>query len=681
MTFFHKSPWAALACALLLSTASAQTQPWRAWSDALPRPALEEAQDKVAELQATACGESGNAGALLAQLENHLGNASPLSPQALQAALDSAGLQPPAQRPVALSLSSALAHAQAWLEQHDPAGLKALAASEDARSAAKAKAAALEATLLNKPNAAAAALLTAHRLDPKDAETLVNLGGALVVLALPNEALAVLDAANQLPLPIGGALGWSPQAVALNNRGVALLDLGQAGSAEPLFRQALRLTPDLVEARSNLARALACTGKTAEAATLLRASGRRTAQPTPATPGTPVTPTGVPPAEVTSDDDPEGTEETTRPIEWAFDISHGKGVNLPNLKLPGSPKEALELNASYGALSTTLVGRVHGLAQQQSQLISSLGAQRLGEPPLVQLRQAALDAALVQSRREPRIRSLWTATEQADREVQRVIDGFNQEFSGFYAQTAGQVDALPRLQALCIPAMSSATNSWRAAMNLYATRLAKAAEAQYRLETGLAANSSDSQWHLFASLTAEHTAVNSYATLVNSAAQWTGLVTTLATVCVESETTSLVQEVAGPLHTPRADLCSGTMDHLSLSVSIKVVQISVSCDKASLKVASPGWIGAFGKVDKSFTSGDVTVSAGAEIGAEVPLTSAGIKAAGGFYVTLNAEGEFKDVGVLAEAKASLSTKVGPVKIGSSVKGLSGRWSLIAGSSH
>lgn len=358
MTPLRKNYWAVpLACVLLLSTASAQTQPWRAWSDALPRPALEEAQDEVAELQATACGEFGTAGNLLAQLENHLGEA-PLSAQALQTALDSAGLQPPAQTPVALTLSSALAHAQAWLEQHDPAGLKALAASEDARSAAKAKAAALEATLMNKPNAAMAALLTAHRLDPKDAETLVNLGGSLVVLALPNEALAVLDAANTLPLPIGGALGWSPQAVALNNRGRALLDLGQAGTAEPLLRQALHLNPDLAETRGNLARALACTGKTAEAATLLRASGRRTAQPSPATPGTPVTPTGVPPAEVTSDDDPEGAEETTRPIEWAFDVSHGKGVNLPNLKLPASPREALELNASYGALSTTLVGVV-----------------------------------------------------------------------------------------------------------------------------------------------------------------------------------------------------------------------------------------------------------------------------------------------------------------------------------
>jgi len=42
-----------------------------------------------------------------------------------------------------------------------------------------------------------------------------------------------------------------------NNLGVALLQLGRARDAVPHFREAIRLSPDLAQARDNLRRALA----------------------------------------------------------------------------------------------------------------------------------------------------------------------------------------------------------------------------------------------------------------------------------------------------------------------------------------------------------------------------------------------------------------------------------------
>lgn len=175
-----------------------------------------------------------------------------------------------------------------------------------------------------------------------------------------------------------------------------------------------------------------------------------------------------------------------------------------------------------------------------------------------------------------------------------------------------------------------------------------------------------------ASLDAEHTAVSGMARLVARAEAWSGDVVTFQAVCVQGAPSGQVEEVTVTLVAPRSSLCTGALDTLSLSVPFKVVQISVRCDQASLKIATPGTIGT------SFTRGDITASAGA--GVEVPLTSAGVKAAGGFSVTLDSALDFKDGGVMAEAKASLGTTVGPITIGGSVKGVSGRWSLIAGPS-
>ena len=154
---------------------------------------------------------------------------------------------PPVGRP--LTLAEALANVHALLEEKaGRAALDAFALSAEARDANKAEIAASGALLLNKPLAALVALLAAHELEPGRAMHLINLAGVLTYLDRPYEALALLDAAAAAGAAPPSPAGMNGQAVALANRGYALLLLGRAADAEPVLRRAAALEPLLSEA-------------------------------------------------------------------------------------------------------------------------------------------------------------------------------------------------------------------------------------------------------------------------------------------------------------------------------------------------------------------------------------------------------------------------------------------------
>jgi tetratricopeptide (TPR) repeat protein len=89
----------------------------------------------------------------------------------------------------------------------------------------------------------------------------------------PDQPIPSLAAADLLP-PEGEGAGVASSAFGAAWAGQMLLRQGQLGQAEPLFRRALDLDPDLATAHEGLGRILASSGRTAEAVIQLEAATR-----------------------------------------------------------------------------------------------------------------------------------------------------------------------------------------------------------------------------------------------------------------------------------------------------------------------------------------------------------------------------------------------------------------------
>ncbi len=153
-----------------------------------------------------------------------------------------------------VTLKQAIANARARLNRDaSAAAIAGLRSSPVASSVRSLQAAAVAAVVAGKPAAALAALLTAYDKEPRNPSVLVNLAALLARLGMPSEALAFLDAADKPGASFPAPEGLKGQAIALNNRGYALLLLARWKEAEVVLRKAVALEPQLTEAARNLA--------------------------------------------------------------------------------------------------------------------------------------------------------------------------------------------------------------------------------------------------------------------------------------------------------------------------------------------------------------------------------------------------------------------------------------------
>src|SRR4029453_9601228 len=97
------------------------------------------------------------------------------------------------------------------------------------------------------------------------------------ILGYPREAFAIAKAADAMPATPGQAMGISGQAMLLNNEGHAMLGLRRWADAERVLRQAMVLSPELSEAKVNLAIALLCQHEDEDAVKFFRAGQYRKA--------------------------------------------------------------------------------------------------------------------------------------------------------------------------------------------------------------------------------------------------------------------------------------------------------------------------------------------------------------------------------------------------------------------
>ncbi|MDO9496444.1 MAG: CARDB domain-containing protein, partial [Nocardioides sp.] len=135
----------------------------------------------------------------------------------------------------AMSLSAALAGARSFLST--TAGADALSRLESSGRAStpdKAEALAAAAVTQGSPGLALAALLKAHGLEPRNANHLVNAAALATSVGLPNEAIAMLDAAQTLDLR-RPAMGISQRAISMTVRGQALTMTGRESAARAYF--------------------------------------------------------------------------------------------------------------------------------------------------------------------------------------------------------------------------------------------------------------------------------------------------------------------------------------------------------------------------------------------------------------------------------------------------------------
>lgn len=208
----------------------------------------------------------------------------------------------------------------------------------------KARAAATVAVVRGKPLAAVAAYLKVLEKNPKDADALYNLGALAAFLSAPNEALALLAAAEANGGPKGGF--YPAKAQLQSTRGYALMQVGKSTDAEKALREAVKLAPNLVEANRNLAAALGNQGKCAESKKILAAAFRRDARaptknPAPDQVPAPTTPQGVPspvpPAQANKQ------QETIVLVRDTLDFTRGKVGKWPYFPEQVEPEEEAKL--------------------------------------------------------------------------------------------------------------------------------------------------------------------------------------------------------------------------------------------------------------------------------------------------------------------------------------------------
>ena len=228
------------------------------------------------------------------------------------------------------------------------------------RTALEASEIAAGAVVQRRPVAALQALLFAHRSEPRRAAHLINIAGLASALGSPNEALALLTAAE--------TLGGKPRAALLNNRGRALILLGRYPEAEVALREAVKLDAWLSEAKRNLALVLYMQKKTPEAVRFMRAGQRRS-------PGLAKEAADKPLAPATPEENDEGALSVTEhwaPAPLTFDLSRARDGRLPALPFPkevaGLGAYAVRMQAlrlEYAAQVQSRTARLNALTEQR----------------------------------------------------------------------------------------------------------------------------------------------------------------------------------------------------------------------------------------------------------------------------------------------------------------------------
>jgi hypothetical protein len=535
------------------------------------------------------------------------------------------------------TLDEALDAADAYIaSQADQATVDALLADPRLATPADATRAAAAAFIADRPGAAVAALVAAHRMSPADPAHLRNLAVALNRAMLPLPALAVLDRADDLGQSGRDAVGWDVVAVAMTARGHALLALGRWAEAVDVLTVAHTLEPTMPEVLRSLAVAHKCAGDSTGAFAAYRQGARRSE----------VIEVGV-------------TESLTHPAAGGvFDLRHG---SMHRLALPSATGvdiyEAAAQAPQWMGESGAIGARSNARFEQMTALLTEWGA---GSPSKL-TRRTSLDIRTLIQRPDldPAVGPAWEALREALRAAIDFGVGYGLcnpgDFGGHpYCEKGVDGNGSWGDPGTCLADLARGHAQWTELIETARHAWVAYQDVAFPYWTGLQANVTDPLFHEYLGVQIDLLAENDRWGLVNL---WTMQATFLHSwvgFCTRAAVGPSTLEVPDFESTPDPAACPPDLSRLSVTVDFEVLTLKSTCEQLEVEGSFARFGPIVGFLKGAFqNSGEVTVFAGSKFD---------IEGIGSFdsalYITTGADGEPADIG----------WEVGPeVEVGHGVK--------------
>ncbi|MAT98265.1 MAG: hypothetical protein CL608_14065 [Anaerolineaceae bacterium] len=532
--------------------------------------------------------------------------------------------------PQTWTLNQALQNGWNYLSQQiGAANAAGFRAAPEVDSAGKAQMFAMSALADNRPDGALAGLLQAYTLNPQSPITLVNAAGIFATLNMPNEGLALLDAAEALPGPMETPMGIPGEELAANNRGYALLLLGQWAAAENVLRPLAESNTELSEARRNMSLALLCQDKDDEAMYFYRLGARRMMW-----------------------DKAEYGEEIEGirpPIDLTLERSAGELFTLPPLGVMHTPGQAQTVWEHTNELINDNIAR----DQELNELIEANTDLRNNRPlpgPITLARFSNIYITAMRAGNEPDILALYEAAAAQETVITTLQDEQTAEYEALFEEYP-EWDAFT---AACRSTVTGHLSVWLTEYFQFEDMLAAYTEAKYAAMTGTAANLGDDLNHEFVSLNIEHEMQTDLAWRVHMLNNYAATTAIRWAYCEGIQETAQT-ESADPVFTWAAK-CPAQLTRNKLGVNLipEILQVRANCEVFEIEINGPTWITVFGQVSIDMKNKTATIFAGGKL--QSPPGTLQMALNDGFYITLSENG-VSDLGM--KASSSVDVGVGP----------------------
>jgi len=525
-----------------------------------------------------------------------------------------------------ITLQQALQNGWAYLTQQvGSANLAMFRNAAEVATPEGAQAFAFAAMSDRRPDGALAAMLHAHELEPQSPLILINAAGMFATLDMPNEAIALLDAAAALPEPVAAEtpMGIPAAHLAANNRAYALLLQGRWQQAEAILDPLVQSGTDLSEARLNLSQAHLCQDEDEDAVRMYRLGARRF---------------------MGDEVKYKEIEEIRLPPTLTLNRSAGKLFTLPPLRTFQKPDQAESVYNFLNGLEQRSIAR-------GAELIGLIDAnvdarnQRPRPGPLTTARFNDIYTTAMRAMFEPDIEALYQVAADKATRLAELHDDQSAEWLALiddYTDWNAYVDGCRSLLRSHVPQWMAEYGEFEANLEAYTT-------AKYAAMTGAAANLADALNHEYVMLNIESEMENdvawhmeplhSYASTIYGEWNW----------C--EGFAEAIQTAESQAQYDWPDRCPDALTRGKVGINILgMLQIRANCELFEVELSGPGLMTVFGQVTVNMRTKTTTFFAGGKI--QSPPGMGRLSVNEGFYVSVGENG-VKDLGMRVNSSADV----------------------------
>jgi len=553
--------------------------------------------------------------------------------------------------PASMTLAQALTTARQYVvNQAGAAAVGSFDKSTTAKSATESRAAAVGMMAARKPLPALLALLRTHQLAPSDPSILSSISAVLNVLGLGKQSLVVAKGADAMAATPRAAMGINGQAILLNNEGHAMLLLRQWAAAEKVLRQAVSLSPELSEAKVNLALALLCQHEDEDAVKFYRLGRYRKAYSLvqigsdPSAPSVPVT-------------------------DQFLDLSQGVNASYPDIRIPTTwlGNNTVEASDQWYALNEAAIQASYARAAHTMQLQQQVPFSSMSL--LANQRFLSIKSAIDNSTKQPALQALrdaWLADGPP-------LDAFYQSYAQNVASLFSAKNSWPecvfptgstqacnaRWNTECSQLNDTGQSAWLPLMHAYDTAMRKYESARYRYESAVVANIAEPHLRAYLAAYQQQGWWLDFPSELIKLRAWSirlGVSACHPDAALEENP----QQDDGSNDDPKT--CAQVLAGVKFSVKLgDYIKVSANCEQIGLEVAAPSsipWVGGFAEGSINFVKGKSTIFAGAKEALKLPGTGIGVSAKEGVYLTMGGGG-LEDVGLRVSTTGAFGLAAGP----------------------